>query len=177
MSFLNNILYFVAILANIIIGILIYLKNRKNKINILFGPFVFNIIAWLVSLFAFYTINDQKIILIIGRLNFVFTILMVYFLFLFVYIFPAKIFHIPKWANFILFFEVLILSLLTIFTPLIDKDEIITNGGRITVYGPLYFLFVMHYAGFVITSIGFLVYKLRILKGLAVGRCNYLFLV
>src|SRR5512137_2148391 len=39
-------LYLVAIIANIILGLFIFLKDRKNKLNILFSLFCFSIAVW-----------------------------------------------------------------------------------------------------------------------------------
>ena len=97
-----------------------------------------------------------------GRANFAVVLLLLYFLFEFAIYFPQK--NVPISRRFRTAFLVWIIGFffITLFTPLVDKQEIITGPlTRKTIYGPLYFPYVANYLILAGGALFTIVYKLR----------------
>jgi len=162
---IRNLIYFVSITLNLILGFFILLKGRKERANRIFFVTLLFTSGWLISLFLFYAIESLELVLWIGRINFAFVLPMLYFLLRFVVVFPKEIIIVPKKLRRGLLLWVFFLTLLTTFTPLVDKQEIVTAlGQRKTIYGPLYTLYVFHYIILSVIVLALLFYKLRKLK-------------
>jgi len=169
-----DLLYFIIILINFALAILILIKNPRSKINLNFAFFIFFSAIWLLTLALFYIINDQFWVLNIGRLNFVSVIWLVYFLFLFVCYFPKGSLKIHKVFTHIFLLETIILSAITYFSNLVDYNEIISGSERITVFGKLYPLFIAHFLFFCLLSIYYLWKKFKSSVGLEKLQLRYL---
>lgn len=156
-----NFLYLFIIIIDLFLCFLVIFKNPRGKYNLIFASLILLSTIWLSTLILFYAIHNIAWVLIIGRLNFFSIVWLIYFLFLFVYFFPKKSIRIDKKVILFFLFETIILSYITLFTGLIDKDEIIVGQERITVYGELYFCFVLHFLSFFIISIYYLLKKYK----------------
>lgn len=170
---ISSIVYLVSIFLNLFLGFWVYLQGRKKIVNKTFFLFILSIVGWLFTLFLFYTISNPKWVLLIGRLNFAIVVMMLFFGLEFAFLFPKKIFVLKKWKQNLVAAETVLLFLLTLFTPLIDKNEIILNTSRETVYGPLYFLFIIHFVAFVVAIIGVFIKKLQKFSGIAKTQIYY----
>lgn len=151
-SLYYSILYFITSVLNLSLGLFVFLKKPKDKIHRYFFLFVLSGVGWIITLYLFYLFKKELLVLWIGRLNFSFAVLLIYFLFRFVKVFPDKT---PEKTiiNYIFLSETIFLGFITLFTGLIDKAEIIKNNERITVFGPLYFLFIIHFFGYALASV------------------------
>ncbi len=155
-------IYFISIFSNFILGLFVFLKGKKEKINHIFFACILAAIGWLISLLLYYKIESPQLVLLIGRFNFAIILPLLYFLFKFALIFPREIISVPKKFNLILSWWFFIATVLTFFTPLVGKEEIITGPGqRETIYGPLLVLYALHYIVFSLLIITILFYKTR----------------
>jgi signal transduction histidine kinase len=167
-------LYAFTIILNSYLGFLVFLKNPKNNIHRYFFLFSLSIVGWILTLYLFYGFTIPTVVLILGRLNFVFAILIAYLFYKFTYIFPTS-FKIKSKLSQILFFETIILIALTLLTGLIDKNEIIKEADRITVFGPLYSFFLIHFITYVIASAVISIKKFRRYSGIQKVQTLYLY--
>ncbi len=123
-------IYFISIFSNFILGLFVFLKGKKEKINHIFFACILAAIGWLISLLLYYKIESPQLVLLIGRFNFAIILPLLYFLFKFALIFPREIISVPKKFNLILSWWFFIATVLTFFTPLVGKEEIITGPGQ-----------------------------------------------
>lgn len=159
-----EILYAAIILGIFSLGALVLLSNYKERINQIFAFISFAILGWIGTL-IYITSSTPDHVLFYGRLNFVFGILALYALFLFSYHFPyfkrtiqrrLVVLTSAGWTT--------ILSVLTLFTPVVITSEMYVGGLLMTEFGPLYFLFLIHTAVFLILFIALLAHKIKIEK-------------
>ena len=162
MVLIESLIYFISIFSNLVLGFFVFLKGGKERINRIFFMCTLATTGWLISLFLFYTIESPKSLLWIGRFNFAIILPLLYFLFKFALIFPREIISLPKKLNVILPSWLFIATILTFFTPLVGKEEIISSlGQRQTIYGPLILLYAFHYVVFSFIIITILFYKTK----------------
>ncbi len=163
---MKNLIYLVSVLFNLCLGIFVLVRKRRKEIGRSFFLSIFFACSWLVSLYLFQTIEDTRWLTWVGRFNFAVILPMFYFLLRFVFVFPRKTFEVSKATKFSLRSWVALLTLITLLTPLVSEKEIITDmGGRDTVYGPLYPIYILHYILFSVGIIGILIQKLKKTRG------------
>ena len=159
---IKNTLYVVVILCNFLLSLFILIKGKNKKVNKVFFLSIMSANIWLVSLFLYYNVESPEYILWLGRINFATVLPILYYVFELSRIFPRNITPIPKKISLSIKALLVITTLLTIFTPLIDQEEIIIGiGKRETIYGPLYPLYVIIYFSFCFFTILLLSYKFR----------------
>lgn len=165
MILIRELIYFISIVSNLALGFFVLSQGRKKAINRTFFAAVVAASGWLISLFLFYGVESPDWVLWLGRFNFAVVLPMFYYLLEFALVFPRKITSIPRRIRFSLHLWLLLFTALTLLTPLVGKDEIITAPGqRETIYGPLYPLYVLHYIAFSVGIGTILFHKLRKLK-------------
>jgi signal transduction histidine kinase len=157
-----QVMYLINIAITFCFGFFIFYRDFKDKINIAFSLFSFSLVGWLLSLYFYYNTGFENQLLIIGRLNFGFVELIVFFLFAFAYVFPIKCFNVPNYLKFLLTFETILIFILTIFTDFISKQEhYLGIGQRSTEFGDFYILFILHFFSYIIGAIYILVWKIK----------------
>lgn len=163
MNTIFSIVYIVVTLIDLALGIIILVRNPKNKINQTFFAFILSVIFWTISIYLIYYLafSSGEHLTIIGRVNFFTGAYAIYFLFLFTYFFPKPNFPLSKTLFKIILAETFLLSIISLFTPLIDKLEYLNGITLITSYGPLYFWFIIHFATFMAGSILNLFLKIK----------------
>lgn len=153
-------LYIIIILCNLALALLVFYKNKKSYLNIFFSLFTLNLSAWIFTIYLLYTNNSY--LLLIGRLNFVFAELIAFFIFWFSFYFPIKIFVINPTIKYSLSLLTVLLVIVTLFTDLIDKEEVYNNvDGLITVHGNYYIVFALYFVLLVIISTIIVVLKYK----------------
>ena len=158
------IIYFVIILCNTALAALVFLKQKKSLLNIIFAVFSITVSGWIFTLYLLYSAPENQI-LFMGKLNFVFAELMAFFVFWLSYYFPIKTFTIKPITKHSLTVITALLIIITLFTDLIDKQEIRhIDGGLTTVYGDYYVLFFSYFIALVLVSTFIIVYKYFNLK-------------
>ncbi len=141
MSALLAALYILCILFLIGFALLIFLKNPRSKLHRYFALLALALLGWVASLFAFdFSITGQAL-LWLGRFNFASIVLAVTLGYLFV----REVAGLPDhpaltwvWA------ETGMLAALTLFTPWVDRQELLRFGQHVTLYGPLFLPYVLH---------------------------------
>ncbi len=148
---IGDVIYLISFLITLSLGFFVLLKGMREEINRTFFLSVIFASGWLLTLFLFYNIEAPKAVLFIGRLNFAFVLPLLYYLLRFSIVFPKIDIKISRSFLKIIGLWIIFFSLLTLFTPLIGKEEIVLGPRtRETVYGPLYFLYILHYVVFTI---------------------------
>lgn len=161
MEILYQVIQFFSFAVNIAIALVVYFGRPKARVRRYFVLFSFSIAFWILTLYFFYRLIDPGTVYFLGKLNFVFAELIFYFLALFVDVFPDEDVVIHRRRFLLITVFAAILVYITQFTDLIDKDELIKGAERITVFGPLYSLFVIHAVFFAVYSILRLFRKFR----------------
>lgn len=150
------------ITAGALVGLLIaVLLNRRDRTAVTFSLLLSAILGWVVTLYLFYTFTEPTLVLFFGRLNFVAASLLGGFLFLFIFYYPRPQSALGNLVKLLFVLENLAFAYITQFTGLIVLDEIVDGANRVTVYGELYLLFIVHFIGFILLALGLLVRKYR----------------
>ncbi|XOB40864.1 MAG: ATP-binding protein [Candidatus Nealsonbacteria bacterium] len=146
MSLIESLIYLISIFCNFLLASFVLLKSRREKVNKTFFLSVISANAWLISLFLYYSFENPEWVLWLGRINFAMVLPILYYLLKFAVVFPTEsIFKFNKITKYLIPLF-LILFILTIFTPLVAKEEIITGlGQRETIYGQLYGFYIINY--------------------------------
>ncbi len=153
------IIYSVIILCNTALAVLVFLRNRKSMLNIIFTTFSIAISGWIFTLYLLYSAPESQLLLI-GKLNFIFAELIAFFGFWLGYYFPIKTFTIKPIIKHSLTVITVLLIIVTLFTDLIDKQEIRhIDGGLTTVYGNYYIIFCLYFIVLVLVSTFMTSYK------------------
>ena len=142
-------LYFVSCSLLVFLALFIYRKDPTSWLNRYFALTALTLFAWLSTLYAFDRQTDPTLLLWLGRLNFTSALVMVLPLYLFV----RQVTRRPAPLLPVFLIETLILAALTIFTPWIDQAERLQAGEHITVFGPLFFLYIAQVSLYPIAAI------------------------
>lgn len=161
MTYEINILYAIVVAFNFFLGSSILLDSPRKATNRSFFSLIITGVGWVVSLYYFYFFSDPDWVLVIGKVNFAFAALATYAL----YNFVRNFLDLPKSKTDIFFaVEMAIMVFITIATPWISQEEIVSGLDRITKFGSLYWLFLLHMAAYVLYTIWLLIsnaYKKR----------------
>src|SRR6185312_6640319 len=125
------------VLANVLLGSVVFFRNPKSKTNQKFAFMTLAIILWITTLFLYYTVSSSPILLWVGRTNVASAVFIPFATFIFISYFSNRLLTIPKWINIGVYALTLLFSLLS-FTPFIDANEIARGFSRTVVFGPLY---------------------------------------
>ena len=160
-----RLIYFATAYLNAAMGLSMFFHRTRTAVVQTYLAFVVAITGWIVTLFLFYSLTDAMHVLLYGRLNFVFSQLLLFFMFVFIYLFPRKVVVLSKyvWAAMIVW--TVIVTCLSGLTDLVDRNEIIQGADRITEFGPLFWMHFVHIIFFFLASLVILVKKLSILRG------------
>jgi signal transduction histidine kinase len=168
--------YLITAFINAVLGAFVFFRNPHQKVHQAFAAFILGVVLWIISLFLFYAVTDEAFVLAIGRFNFAAAIILVYFLFVFTYTFPTVLIRLSPLLLRLLTVETITLSLITVYTPLVDEAEIINGASRTTVYGPLYAVFLLHFLSLTIASCALLYLKFKRATGVERAQIRLLIL-
>jgi len=160
-----RLVYFATAYLNAAMGLSMFFHRTRTAVVQAYLVFVVAITGWIVTLFLFYSLTDASHVLLYGRLNFVFSQLIMFFMFVFIYLFPRKVVILPKriWAAVVVWTVIVIY--LSGVTDFVDRNEIIQGTNRITEFGPLFWMHFVHIIFFFLASLAILAHKLSILRG------------
>ena len=139
--------------VSVLLGILVYFKNPKKRVNQYFTLLTFSLLIWIVSAFISELPKDLKYSLFLSRLTYLGVLLFATFLFLFSFYFPKEKAFIKGIVRYLFYGVIIVFSFLTLFTNSIIKGVISTPWGFDLVFGNLscpYLLFciVLAFAAF-----------------------------
>ncbi len=160
--------------ANILIGIFVYTRNPKQSTNRLFFLLTLTLGLWIVTLYYYYVTTDVHLLLFLGRINFAFPTLTIYYLYRFIYEFPSTTIKLSKVLRFLITLLAYTMTFLAAFTPFIDKNEILLGTERIIEYGQMYNLWVAYFAGLPVFALSLLMLKIHNSKGISKKQLRYL---
>jgi len=166
---------FLTVIANLILGLIVFLKNPKRKTNRLFIVLTFIVSAWSVAnYFSLKTINPDEAIKWIRIIMATTAILLPTILHLSLN-FPESN---PSVSRIFIFFDVIWTAVITFLciTPLIFSHAILTNGQITPVPGPAIFLFGLHGAFHLIGTVVVLIRKLRRSVGVIKEQVKFMLL-
>ncbi len=166
---LNFLMIFVAAI-NVLLGLVVLIKNYKKVINILFSSFVFLISAWTIMIAMMFITKSN----IMGNIAFIPASVLPLFFLLFTYYFPKKTFEINKVALFIISIPSLFFCLISP-TALIIKDYYFNEGQMIVKYGNFYTPFLIYFFAYASVSLYIIYRKASILTGLHKTQLRLLF--
>lgn len=164
----------ITVTINIFLGGFVFLRNSRGEANRVFAFLTFCMAGWVATLFLYYLISQHNFLLFVGRLNFAIATPMTYFFYRFVLVFPHQTITPPRWLRHTISLLTLLLVVLSLFTPLIDKDEIAKGSERILVYGDLYLLWVIVFALNLLLGLVILILKVRKSSGISKKQLIYL---
>lgn len=173
-----SILFFGDLALYLVLLIITFLKDHKSNVFLAFLFLLISLLLWKITIFIYFFGELSGVhLLFIGRLNYVGAILIPPGLLYFFYYFPQVSFKIPSFLKNLSFFEIILVSILTLFTPLIDAAEIATPQGPQVVLGEGYLLFVIHLFGYIFLTLWLGFKKLFTIKGLNKTKFQYSFLI
>jgi len=145
MTLLIASLYYLCFLVLTGLAIFIYRKNPTARLNRYFALFALTTLGWLVTLYFFNRTPDTPALTVWGRANFAFAASFVVFNYLYLPEIARKQARHAKW----ILLQTALLVLVTLFTGWIDEVEHLRHGEHVTVFGPLFPLYIAHIAGYV----------------------------
>lgn len=140
-----SILYYLCFLILVGLTLFVFLKNPRAWLNRYFALFASSILGWLITLYLFNRQDDTPWLLQLGRANFSFGALIVFFGYLFLRQVAGKRTHLAM----ALWGETVILAAIALGTGWIDHDEHIVQGQHVTIFGPLFPLYIAHLLAYI----------------------------
>ncbi len=165
MPLVYQVIYFVSAFLIIAIGAQIFFRRPNDLIIRLFTVLMLVTAGWILSLYYFYLLIDSVSLVIVGRVNYAFAELIVYFAFLFACYFPERNGTLSRRANYALIALTAVVVVLTSCTDLVDENEVVRGVDRATMYGPLFPVFIAYYVGLAGASVAVLIHKIRMAQG------------
>ena len=161
--------------CNLLLGLLVLVRNPKHVIHRSFFIITVSIIAWIITIYFYYIVTDPRLLLIIGRLNFSTVPIIAYSFYLFSYVFPEIINTRYKKIVFSIGIVSVVLAVLAYVTPFVSKNELIVGGERETIYGSLYVPYMLYFVGLLLAGITIQIRKLKYFKGVQKQQIRLLF--
>lgn len=145
MSALVAALYSLCLLALAGFALFVFFRNPRGSLNQTFFLLSLSLLGWVASLFAFnlphFNLPASPGLLLLGRFNFACIVLAVTLGYAFVQqVARSPVSRLARW----LWLETGLLTAATLFTPLVDKAELVVSGQHSTLYGSLFPLYVLH---------------------------------
>ena len=121
-------------------AIFVYSRNPRSRLNGYYALLALALLAWVGTLFVFGSLSEGKLLLTIGRANFAAAALVATTSFLLV----AELAGRRRTLLPMVWLETVILAVLSLATPLVDRAETVVRGQHVTAYGPLFALYSLH---------------------------------
>lgn len=123
-------------------------RNPKSRLHRVFSLSALALLGWLGTLFLFNRQADPHVLTLLGRLNFVCALFVVFLGYRLVKEIAGK----AVGSAWILLTDVLLLSTATLLTPWIDRAEVVQAGQHVTQFGPLFPLYILHVLAYLAAS-------------------------
>ncbi len=167
--------YVLCLIALPIIGVIIFLKDVRSSVNRSFFLTMLAATAWIFAIFvSFYFIpGNLDVALLFLRLAYGSSILLIFSICAFFYYFPERLFKIPVWVSWSILFFTLLLTGISIFTPLVEQSIYIKGNVQFDVFGPLYWMYLLYFVMGLSVALFFSVKQVVSSYGLARLRILY----
>ena len=141
MSALVAALYCLCLLFLTGFTVFVLIKDPHSRTHRHFAWLLLALLGWVASLFAFNLETSPAQLLWLGRFNFAAIVFAVTLGYAFVCdVARRRPVPAPAW----LWAETAGLAALTLLTPLVDRAELVVSGLHVTLYGPLFPLYLLH---------------------------------
>jgi hypothetical protein len=140
MAALVSLLYLFACILLLGMAGFVYARNARSPQHRFFALMALSLFAWLLTLYVFHQQEETALLTLWGRLNFASVLLAVLFGLLFVRALTGRALVKASW----LWGETLLLTTLTLMTPLVDQMEYRQGSEIITDFGPLFPFYTAH---------------------------------
>jgi len=174
MDFKNIFLIIIAI-ANLILGLFSYFRNRKSKINLTWGVSCSTVVFWTIAM-VLYRSTDQESSIFWCKILYISATLIPSTLLFFTILFPSEDFSFSKLQKFLIFFPNFIIILLISWPGFIIKDVIWRFGQeKEIIWGPGYPLYALYIIGYFSYLLFNLFKKYQRSSGLLKMQLKYMF--
>jgi len=116
-------------------AILVFVQRPKEPAVRSFAAFLLSIAGWVTSLQLYYLLVDTANVILIGRLNYVFAEMAVFFVLLFAYNFPARTIKAPRWLKWLIMLSFIATIVGALATDLVAENQLIRGIARQTNFG------------------------------------------
>lgn len=159
---------------NLFLGVLVFLRNRKSNINIIFFSFILAVIFWMLSNYFVDQSSTEDGAIFWTRMTFIGSYFIPVFLLHFTILFPLHR-KISTIKTYLIYIPAVLLTVFT-FTSLVIKGvEDINIHPIVPVFGELYYFFVIYFILYIILSFYFLINSYKNSLGVQKIRVKYLF--
>lgn len=157
--------------AIFLLGLFVYLDNRRHIINKIFFALTLATVWWICAVLVATSSADLQLMLFARRLAFGGASFIAFFIYCFSYLFPRPNigYTFQFWPA--IFFAVVIATLGT-FTPYILQDVGLVNGVQVNVYGIGYYVFTIYFFASLLIGIYNFVSKRKYLVGVEVVQTS-----
>lgn len=151
-----------AIITTLILGVVVFLSNRKSSTNRTFLFLSLIIIVWSFLNFLSYQFSSPESVLWILRLVIFSAVWFAFFVFALFYVAPYEKISFPKWYKFILLPVVVLVSLSTLTTLVFNgiAEMAVMGGAAKVINGPGIAVFGLSVIGLVVSGFVILVRKI-----------------
>ncbi len=167
-------LYYIT-LGHILLGIIVYSYNRRNKINVSYMFLVFLTGGMVFFSAVLFEAELFTSILLGAKFIYASTFLLMIPLFYFASFFPFEKPKLSLVQKLIVLIPGIVLSVLTLFSDFMVRDIAFRPWGREVVFGPLFPFFAIYCALFVSYAFAVLIHKHRLSSGLQKTQIRYVF--
>lgn len=161
---------------NILIGIIVIIRNYKNSLYKSFFALIFFLSLWILSIVlisnSYYYKTDELLLIVISRLPFLLIAGFIGFFLYFSYLFPLNL-RLNNRNKFIILLVTSIVAFLSC-TPLVIVGIKFDNLNPVPVYGNLFFIFPVYLITFVTVAFRELIRKFISLTGIYKHQLKYL---
>lgn len=147
-------LYLLCLIFLLASALYVFFRDPKCRLNGDYAVLALSLLGWVGTLFLYGRLPDGHLLLLVGRANFAAAALVATASFLFV----AELAGKKLMLRSVIWLEAALLVALSLLTPLIDRAEAILHGQHTTVYGMLFFLYVVHVVAY-LTGAVFLAFR------------------
>jgi len=142
-------LYLLCLAALFGSALFVYSRDPRARLNAYYALLALALLAWVGTLFVFGSLPQGQTLLLVGRVNFAAAALVATASCLFV----AELAGRRLTRLNVVWMETILLALLSLATPLIDRAETVLRGQHLTTYGPLFALYVVHVVAYLACAV------------------------
>ena len=145
----QNLISIISVIVGVttfLLGLFVFLADRKGLINQVFFVLTLNTVLWIGTVLVAVSFGDRETVLLFRRLAFAAASFIAFFIYYFSYLFPKpnEQYKFPLLAGIIL---TTLIAAMNIFTDYTLKDIGLSNGVQSNVYGPGYYIFIIYFFG------------------------------
>lgn len=140
MTLLTASLFLLCLLGLTGSAVFVLAQHPKSLLHKRYALLALSLVGWVATLLVFTSRTSAASSLWVGRLNFAVVVLVATAAFLFV----RELAERRQGSTLMLWIETALLFIVTLLTGTVDKAETVTAGQHLTVYGPLFPVYLMH---------------------------------